>query len=88
MTILNVVGQLGPLVGIRLYPDSDGPYFVKGMAVCAGAMGVVFGLAWYLRVVLRRENVRLEREGRDEGGTELLGKGEVRERAREFRLML
>jgi len=56
MMILNVIGQLGPLLGTRLYPDEDGPYFVKGMSVCAGAMGVVAILAFVLRIVLQLNN--------------------------------
>lgn len=56
MAVLNVIGQMGPLVGTRLYPDRDAPYFVTGMAVCAGAMTVVFILALALRIVLKREN--------------------------------
>ncbi|GAB7362637.1 hypothetical protein MBLNU230_g2947t1 [Neophaeotheca triangularis] len=56
--VLQVIGQLGPLVGTRLYPDAEGPYFVKGMAVCALAMGCVVLLAWGLRVVLERDNRR------------------------------
>nr|POE72475.1 putative transporter [Quercus suber] len=62
MAILNVVGQLGPLVGTRLYPDKDGPYFVKGMSVCAVAMAVVGILAFILRFVLMRKNQRMRRE--------------------------
>ncbi|ERF68332.1 hypothetical protein EPUS_02788 [Endocarpon pusillum Z07020] len=31
LAILNVVGQCGPLVGTRLYPESDAPFFVRGM---------------------------------------------------------
>nr|POE46760.1 putative transporter [Quercus suber] len=62
MAILNVVGQLGPLVGTRLYPDKDGPYFVKGMSVCAVAMALVGLLAFILRSVLRRKNRRMRRE--------------------------
>ena len=56
MAILNVIGQMGPLVGTRLYPDHDAPYYVTGMSVCAGAMSIVFILAFALRMVLRREN--------------------------------
>ena len=56
MTILNLLGQCGPLIGTRLYPDSDKPYYVKGMSVCALAMLVVLALALLLRVVLIREN--------------------------------
>lgn len=56
MAMLNVIGQMGPLVGTRLYPDGDGPYYVKGMAGCAGAMAMVALLASGLRFVLIREN--------------------------------
>lgn len=92
MTILNVVGQLGPLLGTRLYPDGDGPFYVRGMGVCAAAMAGVFLGALFLRRVLRRENERLAREegnGDVDGvlGTELLGRGEVKRREG-FRLML
>jgi len=58
IAVLNVVGQMGPLVGTRLYPDSEGPFYVRGMAVCAGCMGMVVVLACALRVVLGRENAR------------------------------
>jgi MFS family permease len=59
MAVLNVIGQMGPLVGTRLYPDSDGPYYVRGMAVCAGAMATVCVLAFVLRLVLLRENKKM-----------------------------
>jgi len=78
MAILNVIGQLGPLLGTRLYPDSDGPFYVKGMAVCAGSMAVVVALAFALRVVLKRENSRRMREWR--GGDEAEGQALVRPR--------
>ena len=60
MVMLNVIGQLGPLLGTRLYPDSDRPYYVKGMSICAGFMFFVFVLSWALRTVLIRENRRIE----------------------------
>lgn len=89
MTILNVVGQLGPLLGTRLYPDRDGPYYIKGMGVCAAAMGVVFVLTLYLRRVLTKENERLKAEEGDVAqGTELLARGETRKGREGFRLML
>ena len=56
MAILNVIGQMGPLLGTRLYPKSDGPYYVKGMVVCAVFMGFVGMLAVGLRFVLGRAN--------------------------------
>ena len=56
VTMLNLLGQFGPLVGTRLYPDSDKPYYVKGMSVCSGFMFFVAVLAWFLRRRLAREN--------------------------------
>ncbi|KAI1083387.1 major facilitator superfamily transporter [Whalleya microplaca] len=54
--LLQVVGQCGPLVGTRLYPDRDRPFFQPGMCACAGAMGGVAVLALVLRVCLVRAN--------------------------------
>ncbi|OAP62960.1 hypothetical protein AYL99_02187 [Fonsecaea erecta] len=59
LTILNVIGQCGPLIGVHLFPRSQGPLYVQGMAVCAAFMAVgVAGLAGVLRLVLQRENRR------------------------------
>ncbi|RMY99616.1 hypothetical protein D0862_07055 [Hortaea werneckii] len=58
MAMLNVIGQMGPLVGTRLYPDAEAPYYVKGMAVCAVSMAMVAGLALALRFVLKAQNAR------------------------------
>ncbi|MCJ1373898.1 hypothetical protein MMC20_005128 [Loxospora ochrophaea] len=58
VVLLNVLGQFGPLLGTRLYPDSDRPYYVKGMAICSGFMLFVAILAWVLRRLLARENER------------------------------
>ncbi|OBT43537.1 hypothetical protein VE00_06776 [Pseudogymnoascus sp. WSF 3629] len=54
--MLQLVGQCGPLVGTRLYPDVDAPYYTRGMAGCAGAMVVVAILAIILRFYLSRKN--------------------------------
>lgn len=35
ITLLNIIGQCGPLLGTRMFPTSDAPYYVKGMSVCA-----------------------------------------------------
>ena len=69
--MLNLFGQFGPLVGTRLYPDSDKPYYVKGMAVCSGFMFLVGVLALILRRILAKEN---ENGGLDK--REALGKQE------------
>ncbi|RMZ76352.1 hypothetical protein DV738_g5025, partial [Chaetothyriales sp. CBS 135597] len=41
MVVLNLVGQCGPLVGVRLFPKTHGPEYVPGMAVCAAFMTAV-----------------------------------------------
>lgn len=61
-TILQFFGQMGPLLGTRLFPASDGPLYLPGMAVCAAFMAGVAVLALSLRVVLGRENARRRRE--------------------------
>ncbi|KAL9096932.1 MAG: hypothetical protein Q9165_000896 [Trypethelium subeluteriae] len=58
MAMLNVIGQCGPLLGTRLYPDADKPYYVKGMSICAGFMLFVLAGALGLRAVLKRANTR------------------------------
>lgn len=54
--MLNVVGQLGPLIGVHLYPDTDGPYYIKGMSICAGFMAAVAILAAFLCILLAAQN--------------------------------
>lgn len=84
MVMLNIIGQLGPLLGTRLYPDSDKPYYVKGMSVCAGFMLLVFVLSWILRAILARENAksriaysRIEVVDDEEDGFAMANDGEV-----------
>ncbi|EPE28238.1 MFS general substrate transporter [Glarea lozoyensis ATCC 20868] len=48
--ILQVIGQCGPLVGTRLYPDEEAPYYVKGMGVCALSMGDGGGTGEYAKL--------------------------------------
>ena len=59
VVMLNVLGQCGPLIGTKLYPDSDKPYFVKGMLVCAGFMFLVAVLSLWLRFILAAKNRRM-----------------------------
>ncbi|KJX93229.1 MFS transporter like protein [Zymoseptoria brevis] len=56
--ILQFVGQLGPFVGTGLYPKQDGPYFERGMVVCAVCMLCVAGLAGGYCWMLKKENRR------------------------------
>ena len=54
--MLNIIGQLGPLIGTHLYPESDGPYYVKGMSICAIFMAAVGILSLALRYILAAKN--------------------------------
>ncbi|EHY52933.1 hypothetical protein HRR83_009383 [Exophiala dermatitidis] len=57
LTILNIVGQCGPLIGVHVFPKSQGPFYIQGMTICAAFMALgVAGLAGILRLVLQREN--------------------------------
>ena len=72
LAMLNYIGQLGPLLGVHLYPDRDQPYYVSGMATCAGFMAVVAILAYGLRRILMAKNRKMHGErpksdGEDEG---------------------
>lgn len=60
VALLNVVGQLGPLVGTRLYPDSGAPNYSRGHAICACFMALTAVLALMLRIVLSRANKALQ----------------------------
>lgn len=57
--LMQIIGQCGPLVGTRLYPTSDAPFFERGMWACAIAMSVVAMLAVVLRFYLARLNRKL-----------------------------
>lgn len=59
---MNIIGQCGPLLGTRLYPDTDKPYYVKGLSVSAGFMLLVAVLAVLLKGALRRANQKLRSE--------------------------
>jgi len=74
IAILNTIGQFGPLIGTRLYPTSDGPWYVRGMLACSCFMVFVAVLAFMLRIFLQRENrripaagIEIELEGEREG---------------------
>lgn len=56
VAMLNIIGQLGPLIGTHLYPESDGPYYVNGMSICAIFMAVVGVLSLALRYILATKN--------------------------------
>ncbi|KAG5913505.1 hypothetical protein E4U42_001111 [Claviceps africana] len=58
--LMQLVGQCGPLVGTRLYPDAHAPYYAPGMTACALAMAAVAALALLLRTYLARQNRKMD----------------------------
>lgn len=62
IVLLNLIGQCGPLLGTRLYPSNEGPYYVKGQAVCAAFMFFATLLVIGLRALLVWENKKLDRQ--------------------------
>jgi len=62
IAILNIVGQCGPLLGTRVYPAKDTPYYRMGMWICAGFMLFNGFLAFCLRMLLVWENKRLDKK--------------------------
>ncbi|KAK8010522.1 hypothetical protein PG990_009487 [Apiospora arundinis] len=66
--LMQVVGQCGPLVGTRLYPKGDEPFFEPGMWTCAGAMAGVALIALALRLYLARLNGQMDDTAKDSEG--------------------
>ncbi|KAE9987689.1 hypothetical protein EG328_001922 [Venturia inaequalis] len=62
IVILNLVGQCGPLLGTRLYPSKQGPYYVKGQSICAAFMFFTTLLAFGLRTLLWWGNKMLDKQ--------------------------
>ncbi|KAI1301044.1 major facilitator superfamily domain-containing protein [Xylaria venustula] len=56
IVLLNAIGQAGPILGTRLFPTSEKPYYVKGMSICAAFMFFNALLALTLRLILAWEN--------------------------------
>lgn len=62
IVLLNLIGQCGPLLGTRMYPMGEGPYYVKGQSVCAAFLFFCCFLALTLRTLLVWENKKLDRQ--------------------------
>lgn len=60
--LLNVIGQCGPLLGTRMYPSNEGPFYVKGQSVCAAFMFFTTFLVIVLRTLLVWENKKLDKK--------------------------
>lgn len=62
IALLNIIGQCGPLLGTRVFPTTDKPYYVKGMSICAAFMFFNAILAFSLRTWLAYENKQFEKK--------------------------
>lgn len=71
IALINTIGQCGPLLGTRLYPSNEAPYYRKGMWVCAAFMLFNAFLAATLRMRLVWENKKLD----EKYGTKIEGAG-------------
>lgn len=71
----NMIGNTASIYGSYMWPKRDAPRYIAGGGANAGICLVVAGLAVVLRLVLQRENRKLEvaeREGRVADGMESL----------------
>jgi cyanate permease len=59
IAMLNIIGQCGPLLGTRVFPATEKPYYVKGMSICAGFMFFNALLAILLRTYFASQNQKL-----------------------------
>lgn len=56
----NVAGQIGYIYGAYVWPNYDKPRFAIGFGVSAGfAFGAIV-CAWWMRVLLKKENQKLK----------------------------
>lgn len=66
VVVLNLIGQCGPLLGTRVYPQDERPNYAKGHGICAAFMIFVAILAVILRTLLVWENKRLAEKYEDD----------------------
>uniref|UniRef100_A0A060T5B6 ARAD1C04268p n=1 Tax=Blastobotrys adeninivorans TaxID=409370 RepID=A0A060T5B6_BLAAD len=66
--LLQMIGQCGPLLGTRIFPKTDGPYYTKGLWISFGFQCLVAALTLFLRFYLKWQNRKLdEKYGPAEG---------------------
>lgn len=56
-------GQMGPLLGTNVFPESQKPYYRKGMWISASMCLMCCFLAILLSSILIYENKKMEKEG-------------------------
>ncbi|KAK3679273.1 hypothetical protein LTR78_000834 [Recurvomyces mirabilis] len=64
--VLATLGQCGPLLGTNVFPDSEKPFFRKGMWISAAFCLLVAVLACCLSLWLIHENKKMAKEGMPE----------------------
>ncbi|RVX71349.1 hypothetical protein B0A52_04923 [Exophiala mesophila] len=62
IVLLNLVGQCGPLLGTRVFPQHQKPRYVEGQSICAAFMFFNAFLALSLRTLLVWENKKLDKK--------------------------
>ncbi|KAK4547753.1 hypothetical protein LTR36_000711 [Oleoguttula mirabilis] len=62
-TVLATIGQCGPLLGTNVFPESEAPYYRKGMWISASFCLLVAVLSGVLSCWLIYENRKMAREG-------------------------
>lgn len=62
IVLLNLIGQCGPLLGTRVFPQHQKPRFVEGQSICAAFMFFNAFLALSLRTLLVWENKQLDKK--------------------------
>jgi len=65
IALLQMIGQVGPVLGTNMFPSTEGPYYVKGMSVCAAFMYFNGLLALALRTYLAWQNKKADERGRE-----------------------
>ncbi|KAA8906839.1 hypothetical protein TRICI_005078 [Trichomonascus ciferrii] len=58
--LLMFVGQCGPVLGTRIFPESEGPYYRKGFFISFAMSALVAGCSICLRFYLMYQNRKLD----------------------------
>jgi predicted MFS family arabinose efflux permease len=66
LAMLNVAGQFGYIYGPYFWPQSDGPRYALGFGLSAGFCVLCIATVWLMRMVLKRDNVRIRTSATDE----------------------
>ena len=56
MAIFSITGQCGSVLGTNVYPSADGPLYIKGNSVCAGACYLTVAMTIVGMLYLQRLN--------------------------------